>query len=153
MKLTIKKVRQYGLIISLISIILFEIFASPVCRLFLNTAAKNSAGINAPSPEAVIALAIIFLRFRCAASLSQFMNYHTSYCLQAIGDGKDTLIHAVVRELVFYIPFMYVLDKIFSSYGLASALIAGETAGALFAMLLLKKELKKHPSGGDTQLN
>ena len=141
MKETIKKVREYGMIISVFSIILFEISASPVCRLFLSTSSDDAG-----SAEAVIALATVFLRFRCLASLSQFMNYHSSYCLQAIGAGRDTLIHAVVRELVFYIPFMFALDALFGANGLASALLAGETVGALFALMLLRRQLKKQPS-------
>ena len=69
--------------------------------MFLSTSVGNVA-----DSAATIAFAAVFLRLRCIASVPQFLNYSTSYCLQAVGDGRDTLLHAVVRELVFYIPFM-----------------------------------------------
>ena len=59
--------------------------------------------------------------------------------MQAVGDGRDTLLHAAVRELVFYIPFMYLLDSLFGINGLVSALLAGESCGAAFAFLLLAR--------------
>ncbi len=134
-----KTVRIYGLIIAVLSMILFQIFVTPIVKIFLST----STG-NIEDSLATIGFATLFLRIRCLGSLSQFMNYHSSYCLQAMGDGKDTLIHALVRELGFYIPSMYLLDMLFGSTGLAWALILGETLGGIFALWLLSRYLKKH---------
>ena len=61
-----------------------------------------------------------------------------------MGNGRGTFIHAVVRELVFYIPFMYLLNGLFGIWGLVSAIIAGEGCGALFALILLKAYIKSH---------
>jgi Na+-driven multidrug efflux pump len=70
------------------------------------------------------------------------LNYHTSYCMQAMGKGKETLIHAVVRELVFYIPMMFLLDRLFGEAGLACALPIGEGLAAVFALYLLKRTIR-----------
>ena len=93
--------------ISLLSLALFQAFAAPLVRIFLST----SAG-DVEAALVTIGFAVIFIRIRCVASPFQFLNYHTSYCMQAMGDGFGTLLHAVVRELVFYIPFMFLLDRI-----------------------------------------
>ena len=85
----------------------------------------------------------LFLRIRSLGSPVQFLNYHSSYCMQAMGDGRSTLLHACVRELVFYIPFMFLLDRLFGEIGLASAMPIGEACGALFALWLLRRLLKK----------
>ena len=77
------------------------------------------------------------------ASPVQFINYHTSYCMQAMGNGRGTLLHAFVRELVFYMPFMALLDRLFGETGLAAALPVGETCGAVFALYLLRRWLKR----------
>ena len=90
-----------------------------------------------------LAFAGIFLRIRCLASPFQFLNYHSSFCLQAMGDGRDTLIHAIVRELVFYIPFMFLLNRLTGIYGLAAAIVAGEACGGIFALCMLRRWLKK----------
>jgi multidrug efflux pump len=131
---TIRTARLWGLGIAAASLALFEAFAPGIVHIFLSTSTGNVA-----NSTATIAFAAVFLRIRCAASVPQFLNYSTSFCLQAVGDGRDTLLHAVVRELVFYIPFMYLLNSLFGIYGLVSALLAGETFGAVFASLLLAR--------------
>ena len=72
----------------------------------------------------------------------QFLNYHTSYCMQAIGNGKGTMLHAVVRELVLYIPLMFLMDRLWGEVGLALALITGEALGAIFALWLLHRSIQ-----------
>ncbi len=128
----IRTVRICGLVVGVLSLILFQLFASPIVHVFLSTTAGN-----AENAAAVIGFAVVFLRIRCVASVPQFLNYHTSFCLQAVGDGRDTLLHAAARELVFYIPFMYLLNHFFGTTGLAAALVAGEVCGAILAQLLL----------------
>lgn len=137
---TISTARLWGFAISAATIVLYELFAGPVCSLFLNT----NVGDNTAAGAAAIAFAIVFLRVRCLAAPVQFLNFETSFCMQAVGYGSGTLIHACVRELVFYIPFMYLLNRIFAEYGLASAIVFGEACGAVFALLLFRRWRKKH---------
>lgn len=134
MRQTLRTVRRYGLLVSAVCVALFELCAAPIVRVFLN----GSQG-DAQMVAATLRLAKIFLRIRILACALQFLNYHTSYCLQAVGDGQRTLLHAVVRELVFYIPFMYLFNGLFGRYGLVSAVVAGEFCGAMFAMFLLTR--------------
>lgn len=139
MKATVRTSRIAGLGISFISIVLLELFAKPVTTFFLSTNTQDME-----TAVKTIGYATVFLQIRCLASPVQFLNYHTSYCLQAMGKGVATMLHAVVRELVFYIPFMYVLDRSFGETGLAAALPVGEAFGAIFALLLLKFLLKRN---------
>ncbi len=134
---TVSTARQWGLGISAVSILLLELFARPVTRLFLSTSAQNPA-----QALTTVAYAALFLRIRCLAAPVQFINYHTSFTLQAIGSGRATMLHACVRELGFYIPLMFLLDKLFGANGLAAALPAGELLGAVFALLLLRHVLR-----------
>ena len=64
--------------------------------------------------------------------------------MQAVGDGRDTLLHAVTREFIFYIPFMFLLNALFGRNGLICALIAGESCGAIFALILFARWKKKN---------
>ncbi len=136
----IRTARKAGLVTSAICIALFELMAGSVSRIFLNT----SVGDAQTAQTALITLgyAALFLRIRCIASPVQFLNYHSSFCMQAMGYGRGTLLHAFVRELVFYIPFMNMLDRIFGEIGLAAALPVGEGCGAVFAIWLLHRFLK-----------
>lgn len=137
MKKAISTARRWGLLISAASIVLFEFFAEPVTKLFLST----SSG-EAEAAIMTVGYAAVFLRIRCLAAPVQLTNYHGSYCMQAMGNGKGTMLHAIVRELVFYIPFMFILDSIFGENGLAAALVLGETCGAIFVLMLLRRSLK-----------
>lgn len=136
---TVKIARISGIAVSLLCIVMFEIFASPIVHIFMRTTTGN-----AESALITIDFAVTFLCIRCLASPLQFINYHSSFCLQAMGDGRDTLIHSCVRELVFYIPFMYLLNFMFGKLGLVSAVIAGEGCGAIFALIILKFSMKKY---------
>lgn len=138
MKSVIHTARLTGLTVSAVCIALFELFAGPASRLFMNT----SAG-DAQTALMTVGYAALFLRIRCLASPVQFLNYHSSFCMQAVGDGRATLVHAVVRELVFYIPLMFLLNALFGQVGLAAALPVGEGCGAAFALALLAHVLRK----------
>ena len=138
MRDTIKTARTWGLLVSAVCIVGFELFAAPASRLFLST---NTS--DAETALKTIAYAALFLRIRCVASPVQFLNYHTSFCMQAIGDGRRTLLHAFARELLFYIPAMFLLDRLFAEVGLASALVLGEGLGAILAIFLLRRALKQ----------
>ena len=142
MKKTIDTARLWGLIVAGCAILMFQIFAEPATRLFLNQ--KQAA--DAAEAVTTIGFAAMFLRIRCLASPVQFLNYHSSFCLQAMGKGKETMIHSIVRELVLYIPFMIVLDKLFGEKGLAAALPAAEALSAVFALFLLHRAMRKKNS-------
>ena len=138
LKETINTGRMTGLIVSFICIIFFELFASSATRLFLSTKTSDAA-----SALQTVAYAALFLRIRCVASPVQMLNYHTSYCMQAMGKGKETMLHAFVRELVFYIPLMFLLDRLFGETGLACALPVGEGLAAVFALWLLHRTIRR----------
>lgn len=138
MNKVIRSVRVYGLVIAAASLILFEIFAADIVRLFMSTTAGK-----VDDAVTTLGYAALFLQIRCLASIPQFLNYHTSFCMQAVGNGRDTLIHSFCRELVFYIPFMYLLNALFGKVGLVCALIAGETCGAILALILFARWKRK----------
>ena len=135
---TIRTARTAGLVISFACLLLFEVFAGGVTKLFMSTNGKD-----AQTALITLGYAALFLRIRCIASPFQFTNYHSSYCMQAMGNGRGTMLHAFVRELVFYIPFMFILDHFFGEKGLACALIAGEACGAVFALYLVHRTVSQ----------
>ena len=137
MKKVMRTARATGLVISFVCLVLFEIFADQAAGAFLSTSAGDAA-----TALVTVGYAALFLRIRCLASPVQFINYSTSYSMQAMGNGRGTLVHAFVRELVFYIPLMFLLDRLFGEVGLAAALPVGEACGAAFALWLMNKWLK-----------
>lgn len=137
MKNVMNTTRLWGVIICMCTITFFELSATFLVKLFLST------GNDANAVLQTIKFGTVFLRIRCIASLGQFMNYHSSFCMQAMGNGRGTLVHACIRELGFYIPSMFVLNKLVGIYGLASSLLVGEYCGAIAALIILRLWLKK----------
>lgn len=138
----VRTTQIWGLMIAAVSFVIFEIFPSPIVHLFLSTSTGNVS-----DSVKTIAFAAVFLRLRCAASIPQFLNYSTSFSMQAVGNGFGTLLHAVIRELGIYIPFMYLLDAIFGEYGLALALLLGELCSAVLAFVIFAYWKKKNLAG------
>ena len=130
--------RTSGILITIGTIVLYELFARQIAGLFISTTSSQAASV-----EMVLGYAVMFLRIRSLASLPMFINYHTSYCMQAMGDGRGTLIHSVARQLVFYIPLMILFDTLWGETGLAVSLLVGEILGAITALLLLQRWIKK----------
>ena len=134
MHTVIRQTRYIGLALAGASILLFEVFAGPVSRVFLST-----SGSDAQTALQTVAYAAAFLRIRCLASPVQFINFNTSFCMQGMGKGRATLLHATVRQLGFYIPILFLLDRAFGTTGLAAALVISETISAVFALWLLRR--------------
>ncbi|MBR3097998.1 MAG: MATE family efflux transporter [Clostridia bacterium] len=139
MKKTVNLARAWGLAVSAAGILLFQLFTEPVTHLFMST-----SGAGAETALQTLGYAALFLRIRNLASPLQLTNYHSSYCMQAMGNGRGTMLHAFVRELVFYIPLMFLMDHLFGEKGLAFALIAGEGCGAVFALILLNRTIREN---------
>lgn len=102
---TIHLSRMTGLVIAGISIILYEIFAAQFIRIFISDAQT-------------IELATDFLRIRVLATPLMFLSFFTVYLFQAFGKGKISLFLGVMRWLVFNIPMLFILNRIFGMYGI-----------------------------------
>lgn len=140
MKAVLATTRRWGLATAGLTLPLFLIFSPFVCRLFLNA----RADVDPAAALATLTLAAGFLRIRCLALPLQFLNYNTSFCMQAVGYGAGTMLHACARELLFYIPFMFVLDYCLGLSALTTAIIFGEGSGALFALWLFHRWQRHH---------
>lgn len=136
MKDAIRKGRIMGLSAAAICIVFYFTCSSALCRFFISADASADAAVT-------LGFAMVFLRIRCFASPFQFINYHSSYCLQAVGDGKDATIHACIRILGIYIPLMYIFNYFAGQTALAVAFPVSEALAAVVAMVLLVRMLRR----------
>ena len=138
MREVIRTARKVGLTASGCAVVLFSVFASQAVRLFLSTSAGDAA-----RALQTVTYAAVFLRIRCLASPVQFLNYSSSFCMQAMGDGKRTILHAVTRNILLYLPILFVFDRLFGEVGMAAGLPVSEVLSAFFAMWLLKRSIEQ----------
>lgn len=135
--MVIQTSRIAGLTISAVSILLYELFAGSIIQLFISTATGNIADISA-----TVAHGIVFLRSRCLSAPFAFMNFHITYTLQAMGDGKTTLILAALRQCLIYIPLMFLMNGILGANGLVWTQMIADIITLMIAMPIFKRKIK-----------
>ncbi len=140
----IRTSRRYGIIVSLASFALFQLAPGILTGAFMSREAASDPAMA----EATLAYAVRFLRLRSISSIFPMLNYNTSYNLQAVGDGRDTFIHSVVRILGFYIPIMYLLDMLMGADGLALSFAISEMLSSIFVLWLFNRWKRDHVHSG-----
>lgn len=115
-----------GLVIAAISILLYELFAAPLTRLFLDDAQT-------------VELAAAFLRARVLATPLMFISFFTVYLFQAFGKGRISLLLGVVRWLGFNIPMLYILNHIVGMYGLVWSQVTADSLNVVFSLIIFLK--------------
>lgn len=96
---------QAGIVVSAFSIVLYEIFAGGIMRIFI------------PEPQTVL-LGTGFLRIRCLATPLMFMSFFTVHVFQGFGEGNKSLFLGVMRWAVFNIPMLFLLNYVIGMYGI-----------------------------------
>ena len=102
---TIKFSIKVGLIVSAISIALYQIFARNIMQIFI-------------SEQQTMLLGTSFLRIRCLATPLMFMSFFTVYVFQGFGEGYKSLFLGVMRWAVFNIPMLFLLNYLIGMYGI-----------------------------------
>lgn len=126
MKDTIKLARKLGLIIAAVSILLYEIFAGQLVRIFLS------------DPQA-LGMAAGFLRVRVLATPLMFLSFFTVYLFQAFGKGRISLFLGVTRWLVFNIPMLFILNGLFGMYGIVWSQVTADTLTVVLSFYVLHR--------------
>ncbi len=110
---TIRYSRKAGLVTAGISILLYEVSAWYIMRLFISDAGTVALGTD-------------FLRIRCLATPLMFMSFFTVYLFQAFGEGGRALFLGIMRWGVFNIPMLFILDAAFGMYGIVWSQITAD---------------------------
>ena len=136
MKNFVKTGRLYGIIMTLFCIALYQVFATPLSGFFMSTSRGDVEG-----SMVTIAIAALLLRYRCCASPFMFLNYLSSYCLQAMGAVKLAIIHIIIRIVVLSIPVMYLFNCLWGLDGLGLALPVAEGVSCIVATIFLQRKI------------
>ena len=97
--------RAMGLIVGVTSVVLYFTFAPVIMQSFIGDSETVRLGTQ-------------FLRARCIATPLMFLCFSMVHFTQAIGRGKDSFRLAVIRQLVFNIPLLFIMNRIFGMTGI-----------------------------------
>ena len=106
--------------------ILCWIVAPSLIRLFM----KN---------EEVITYGAMFLRGFCMCMPFMLVDFLAVSVFESVGMGKTALVFAILRKIVFEIPAIVILNKIFQASGITYAGFVSEFILSIFAVILLRR--------------
>ena len=78
------------------------------------------------------------LRIRSVAAVLMFFCFFCVFLYQGLGDGRRSLLLAVLRWAVLNIPMLFLFNRLLGMYGLAWAQVTADllTIGISYAILL-----------------
>ena len=122
MRRTVSDARLAGLIMAGLSICFYEIFADGILRIFIDETQTVTLGAS-------------FLRIRCLATPFMFLCFHMIYVFQSVGRGRTAFLLAVFRQLVMYVPLLFLLRELMGMYGLVWAQLVGDCITAVVSYI------------------
>ena len=126
MRSIIRLARGLGLAIAAVSILMYEILAGQLARVFISDAQT-------------VEMASRFLRIRVLATPLMFLSFFTVYLFQAFGKGRVSLFLGVTRWLVFNIPMLFILNGIFGMYGIVSSQVTADTLTVILSFYVYSR--------------
>ena len=127
---TVKFSRRVGLITAAYSIVLYELTASYIMRLFIADAGTVSLGTD-------------FLRIRILATPLMFLSFFTVYLFQGFGQGNKALFLGVMRWVVFNIPMLFILNGIIGMYGIVWSQVTADIFTVALSIYVYERYKKK----------
>lgn len=110
--------------------VVYFLFSSQISALFIDNVS-------------VIGYSSKFLQGMCISMPFICMDFMAVGVFQSCGMGKKSLVFAVLRKIVFEIPFIFILNRIFPLYGLAWAQTAAEIVMCTIAVIVLVRMFSK----------
>ena len=105
MKAFFSAARIYGLVVSLLSLVMYRVFANDIMRVFISNAETVRLGTE-------------FLRVRCFAPAFMFLSFHMVHYMQSVKKGGVSFCLAAIRQLCLNIPILFILNHLFGAMGI-----------------------------------
>ncbi len=126
--------RRTGLIIGIISIIVYELSAPLLMRFFIADTETVLLGTN-------------FLRIRILATPFMFLCFSMVHIFNAFGKGQIALLLGVTRWAVINIPMLFVMNTLFGIYGLVWSQLVSDILMATISYVIYYFYRKKMGTG------
>ena len=122
--------RFVGLIFGFASVLMYEIFASYIMRIFIADVQTVELGTN-------------FLRARVLATPFMFICFHLVNFFQAVGHGGKALALGASRWIVFNIPLLFVMNYVFGMYGIVWTQVTADIMMVIVSLIVYRNFVSK----------
>ena len=126
MRETVNFSRFAGLVFGFSSVILYEIFAPYIMRIFIADVQTVELGTK-------------FLRARSLATPFMFICFHLVNFFQAVGHGFKALCLGSARWAIFNIPLLFIMNYIFGMYGIVWTQVLADILMVIVSLIVYKK--------------
>ncbi|MCD8329774.1 MAG: MATE family efflux transporter [Lachnospiraceae bacterium] len=121
--------RRIGLVVGLVSVCVYELFATQLMQFFISDAQTVQLGTN-------------FIRARILATPMMFLCFSMVHVFNALGDGKRSLFLGVTRWIVINIPMLFVMNALFGIYGLVWSQLVSDSLMAAISFYVFDRYRK-----------
>lgn len=97
--------RLAGLIISILCVVFYRVFAPFLINAFISDADTVRFGTE-------------FLQSRCFATPFMFLSFHMVHFMQAVDRGKVSFLLAIIRQIFLNIPILFLMNYLFGMSGI-----------------------------------
>ena len=97
--------RLAGLVVAVISVVAYRIFAPYIVEAFISDGQTVQLGTQ-------------FLRARCVATPFMFLSFQMVHFMQAVNQGKYSFCLAVIRQIILNIPMLFLMNWLFGMMGI-----------------------------------
>ncbi|MGN0987986.1 MAG: MATE family efflux transporter [Otoolea sp.] len=130
MKEFFETARLAGLIVSLLCVVFYRIFAPWIIKAFISDADTVRFGTQ-------------FLQSRCFATPFMFLSFHMVHFMQAVDRGKVSFQLAVIRQLCLNIPIAFLMDHLFGMSGIVWTQLIADTINVGISYLIYRRQIKQ----------
>ena len=128
--------RIAGVVVSIIGFMAYQLFAKPLTSFFIS----NNG--NGEEIAKTVMFGIAFLRIRSIAALATPHNLMNMHVLQALGDSRSSMIFLFLRQIVFYLPLLFIINAAFGLYGLVAAYPISEILSFIVSSRMVSSDVK-----------
>ncbi|MBQ7800805.1 MAG: polysaccharide biosynthesis C-terminal domain-containing protein [Oscillospiraceae bacterium] len=129
MKAFFSGARLAGIVVSVLCVALYRIFAPWIIRAFISDGATVGFGTE-------------FLQARCFATPFMFLSFHMVHFMQAIDRGKCSLWLAVIRQLCLNIPMLFLLNRLFGMSGIVWTQMTADAINVVISYIIYSRVIR-----------
>ena len=122
--------RMVGLAVSFVCVILYRLLAAQIMEVFIRDPATVAFGTE-------------FLKARCFATPMMFLCFSMVHFMQAIGKGKESFLLAAIRQLVFNIPILFLMNHLFGMSGIVWTQLIADFLTVMMSYLIYFRVKRK----------
>lgn len=122
--------RFAGIVVSILCVIFYRVFASGIINAFISDGDTVRFGTE-------------FLQSRCFATPFMFLSFHMVHFMQSIDRGKVSFQLAVIRQIFLNIPILFLMNYLFGMSGIVWTQFIADTINVVISYMIYERLIKQ----------